>query len=343
LPATQVSDVEPDYEIIFFPTVAHADAPGKTWELEIRGCVYENEKHRLALAILRDALALERVHLTKTEAGVFNERARLFMVDHKGGKKVVIELGNHALATAKTKADGEFSAVIRLSDADVQRLGPGPIEFHARLPAKDKRVFEGLGTFAPPSGLSVISDIDDTIKITQVRDYQAALKSTFLEPFQAVPGMAQVYQNWATNDGAQFYYVSASPWQLFLPLTDFLKSNGFPAGVFCLKEFRVTDRTRFSIFENPQKYKPGVIEPLFKTFSERKFVLVGDSGERDPEVYGDLARRFPGRVAHIFIRDVTGDAVQSPRYQQAFHDLPAGLWTVFHEPSEIGSVRLRPE
>jgi phosphatidate phosphatase APP1 len=263
------------------------------------------------------------------------------MVEHKGGKKIVIELANHSVVTAKTKANGKFSAVIRLSDTDVQKLGPGPVQFRALLPAKDKRMFTGAASFAPASGISVISDIDDTIKITQVRDRRAAVKNTFLEPFQAVPGMAQLYQNWATNDGAQFYYVSASPWQLFLPLSDFLKSNGFPAGVFCLKDFRLKDKTRFSLFENPQKYKPGIIEPILKTFPQRQFVLIGDSGERDPEIYGDLARRFRKQVSHIFIHDVTGDALQSPRYQQAFRDLPASLWTVFHEPSEIGSVKLR--
>ena len=57
--------------------------------------------------------------------------------------------------------------------------------------------------------------------------------------------MSQVYRNWATNQGAQFYYVSASPWQLFLPLTEFLKANEFPLGVFCLKEFRLKDKSRF--------------------------------------------------------------------------------------------------
>jgi phosphatidate phosphatase APP1 len=344
LAADQVSDIESDYEIVFFPAIAHAsNSAAKDWDVEIHGCVYENEKHRLALATLREALALDRIHLTTPEKQRLNERTRLFMVDHKSGRKVVIQIGDHIFTSAKTRDNGEFLTKVRLSDEDVRNLGPGPVEFKAVLARKDNRVFKGIIFFAPASGISVISDIDDTIKVTQVLDRRAALKNTFLEPFKAVAGMPQLYRNWATNEGAQFYYVSASPWQLFLPLADFLKANNFPVGVFCLKEFRLKDNTRFSIFENPQKYKPEIIEPILKNYPERRFVLIGDSGESDPEIYGDLTRKFQKQISHIFIRDVTGEAGESSRYKQAFRDLPAGLWTVFHDPAEITAVKLKGE
>jgi phosphatidate phosphatase APP1 len=265
------------------------------------------------------------------------------MVEHKSGRKIVIQIGNRLFASAKTKANGEFLTKVRLSEEDLRKLGPGPVEFKALLAAKDNRVFRGMIFFAPAAGISVISDIDDTIKVTQVRDHRAALKNTFVEPFKAVAGMPQLYRTWATNQGAQFYYVSASPWQLFLPLTEFLKANDFPLGIFCLKEFRLQDKTRFSIFENPQKYKPEIIEPILKNYPERKFVLVGDSGERDPEIYGDLARKFQKQIEHIFIRDVTGEAGESLRYKQAFRNLPAALWTVFHDPAEIATEKFKVE
>ena len=90
-----------------------------------------------------------------------------------------------------------------------------------------------------------------------------------------------------------------------------------------------------SLFENPEKYKPAVIEPLLKMFPQRTFVLVGDSGERDPEIYAALAREHPQQIRHIFIRDVTGETAEAERYKAAFHDLEPGLWKVFHEPAEI--------
>jgi phosphatidate phosphatase APP1 len=102
----------------------------------------------------------------------------------------------------------------------------------AVLPVKDNRIFTGNLSFFDDAGIIVISDIDDTIKITQVHDRKATLRNTFLEPFRPVPGMADLYNSWAQKTGAQFCYVSASPWQLYSPLADFIRSNGFPAGVF---------------------------------------------------------------------------------------------------------------
>src|SRR5882762_8289691 len=81
--AVQTSTIEADYDLIFFPTVAHPIEAGKKWEFEIHGCVFENDKHRLALAFLREALELDRVRLTPSQTKTFNERTRLFMVDHK--------------------------------------------------------------------------------------------------------------------------------------------------------------------------------------------------------------------------------------------------------------------
>jgi phosphatidate phosphatase APP1 len=99
------------------------------------------------------------------------------------------------------------------------------------------------------------------------------------------------------------------------------------------------DKTRYSLFENPQQYKPPLIEPILKSYPERKFVMVGDSGERDPEIYGDLARAYRKQVEHIFIRAVTSDSIRSARYAQAFRDLPASMWTLFHDPAKIAGFK----
>jgi phosphatidate phosphatase APP1 len=137
------------------------------------------------------------------------------------------------------------------------------------------------------------------------------------------------------TNGAQFHYVSASPWQLYQPLSEFVRRNGFPAGTFHLKYFRVMDGTVLNLFQSPEAYKPGVIEPLLERFPQRRFVLVGDSGERDPEIYGALARKFPRQIVRILIRDVTGEAADAPRYRKAFDGLPLAQWRIFKEPEEI--------
>jgi phosphatidate phosphatase APP1 len=192
--------------------------------------------------------------------------------------------------------------------------------------------------FLEEQGVSVISDIDDTIKISEVLDKPALLENIFCRTFKPVEGMAGVYRGWERALGVQFHYVTASPWQLYVPLSDFTRSNGFPAGTWHMKEFRVKDRSVLELFASPEHYKPGVIEPLLRRFPKRQFVLVGDSGEKDPEIYGALARKYPAQIQRIFIRDVTGESAGSPRYEKAFAQVPRDHWQVFKEPREIRDV-----
>jgi hypothetical protein len=336
------SNLKRQQEVVFYPTLAHSAEAGGGWELEIHGCVYDFDQRRLALALLREALGLEGVALTPAENKLLTERARLFMVDHKAGKKLVVRIGGQTFTLSKSTANGQFSGTIRLSDSEAQALKTSATPIQAVLPANDPRQFIGALNLFADAGITVISDIDDTIKVTQVHDRKATLRNTFLNPFQPVPGMAEVYRAWAERPAAQFCYVSASPWQLFLPLSEFVRSNGFPAGMFYLKNFRLKDESVFSLFQNPEKYKPVVIEPLLKQFPQRQFVLVGDSGERDPEIYGRLARQYPGQVIRIFIRNVSGEPAGAPRYKNAFRDLPSALWKVFQDPSEIIGLLPQP-
>jgi len=330
----QTSNLKRDQEVVFYPSMCRC-VDGKTWETEIHGCVYEPDKRRTALALLRGALALEHVHLTEAQNTIFTERARLFMVDHKGGKRIVARIGGRDFELGKSRPDGQFSAVIQLPDSAVKKLSSGAPAVQAVLRAKDARVFTGEVNLFGDKGTTVISDVDDTIKLTQVGDRKATLRHTFLEPFEPVPGMAEVYRAWAKRCDAQFCYVSASPWQLFTPLAEFVRSNGFPTGVFYLKKFRWKDESFSSLFESPEKYKPAIIGPLLKEFPDRKFVLVGDSGERDPEIYAALAREHPQQVVRIRIRDVTNETAGWERFQTALHGLPRSLWRVFVEPNEI--------
>jgi len=209
------------------------------------------------------------------------------------------------------------------------------MDFEAVLPPGDSRRFTGQVHLLEATGLSVISDIDDTIKITEVRDRRAMLRNTFLRDFQGVPGMAGFYQTLARFNGARFHYVSASPWQLYPLVAEFIQSSGFPEGTFALRAFRWKDESFFNLFTDPEAYKLAAIEPLLRQFPQRRFVLVGDSGERDPEVYAALARKFPEQIRRIYIRDVTGEPGTAARYQQCFSGIPGNRWQVFRAPGEI--------
>ncbi|MCX7723482.1 MAG: DUF2183 domain-containing protein [Verrucomicrobiae bacterium] len=325
-----------DEQIVFYPSLGVLKPDGSC-EIEIRGCVYERESRWLALAALRKALGLADIEMSPAERRVFADRARLFLVDHEHGKQIVARVGGTNLPVASTDADGWFGSIVRISaPAPVHAARDGiEIEIEAVLPPADQRVFKGSCLLLRQDGLSVVSDIDDTIKITEVLDRKAMLRNTFLRTFKPVPGMAALYQELARSNHAVFHYVSASPWQLYQPLAEFVVSNGFPAGSFHLKKFRWRAESFRSLLAGPEKFKLSVLESLIERCPRRRFLLIGDSGERDPEVYAVLARKYPQQVVGVWIRDVTGESREAERYRKAFTGLPESLWQVFRDPAEI--------
>lgn len=193
----------------------------------------------------------------------------------------------------------------------------------------------------------MISDIDDTIKDSNVLKQRELLLNTFLHVFKPVAGMAEQYQSWkSSHPNISFHYVSSSPRQLYSALNDFLREQQFPLGALHLRDIRVSDELFGT--ETSENHKLTAIGKLFLAFPGRRYVLMGDSGEADPEIYGDIARRFPRQIIAIYIRDVTSDvdatAAHSPegvltqedgRYQRAFHSLDNALWQVFKNPDSI--------
>ena len=125
------------------------------------------------------------------------------------------------------------------------------------------REFFGVVHLIPSEGISVISDIDDTIKVSDVTNKKELIRNTFLRPFRAVEGMADTYRCWA-DQGVVFHLVSSSPWQLYEPLARFLAESGFPESTFHLKRFRLTDRTAFNLLADPLTTKPQAIEPILR-------------------------------------------------------------------------------
>jgi phosphatidate phosphatase APP1 len=210
------------------------------------------------------------------------------------------------------------------------------ISFRAITKAGDERIFQGKVHLIEPQGISVISDIDDTIKISNVQDKEALLKNTFFKEFSPVSGMADIYRAWQ-QDGAVFHYLSASPWQLYPALSSFIAASGFPDGSYNLKNFRMKDETFFNLFSSQEEYKKPIVENLLKKYPGRRFILVGDAGEEDPEIFANAARQYPQQVLHIFIRDLNPDEVQSDRYKTTFRGIPKERWTLFGEGSDLSN------
>ncbi len=184
----------------------------------------------------------------------------------------------------------------------------------------------------PPYGLSVISDIDDTVKITEMpAGTKVVLRNTFFKPYQAAPGMADLYRLW---DDAAFHYVSGTPRQFFHPLTEFLfhENQGFPPGSMHMKNVQKnflsheTWRNMVELLINDDYtfvQKSAQIIEILEAFPERRFILVSDSGERDPEIYREMMRRFPEQIEKVYIRDVVNDREHNPERLEGMEVIPA--------------------
>lgn len=154
------------------------------------------------------------------------------------------------------------------------------------------------------NGVSLISDIDDTIKHSAIGSgAREIFRNAFIRELGdlTIEGVKEWYSR-LSDMGVKFHYVSNSPWQLYPVFTKFFATAGLPPGSFHLKEYSGMLQ---GIFEPVAERKKSTLDKIARDFPERSFILVGDSGEADLEVYTDFVLENPGRVLGVFIRDVT--------------------------------------
>ncbi|RFU79134.1 hypothetical protein TARUN_3083 [Trichoderma arundinaceum] len=170
-------------------------------------------------------------------------------------------------------------------------------------------VNEGLSTtqevkYIEPYGVSLISDIDDTVKMSNISaGAREIFRNTFVRELAdlTIDGVREWYGKMQSL-GVSVHYCSNSPWQLFPMLATFFRISGLPLGSLHLKQYSGMLQ---GIFEPVAERKKNTLVRLLRDFPSRKFLLVGDSGEADLEVYTELALAYPGRILAVFIRDVT--------------------------------------
>jgi phosphatidate phosphatase APP1 len=162
----------------------------------------------------------------------------------------------------------------------------------------------------------VISDIDDTILLTGLTEGVAMVARTVLREASeraAIPGMSALYRGLARGVPSRsgnrkpvptFFYVSTGSWSFYPALQEFVQLRGFPVGPMFLTDWGPTERY---IRRSGAEHKRAAIRRLLAAYPGMRFVLIGDSGQRDPLTYEEMAREFPGRVALILIRQVGDD------------------------------------
>jgi len=213
--------------------------------------------------------------------------------------------------SATTDDDGTF-------DLDVEGLrtalpvGVLPIKVTLASPGVVlQRGGEGVLHVFAERGVLVVSDVDDTIVQTFVTEKRRAVKQVLTkgeDTLDAVPGAPAAYQHARAAGAAGFVYLSGSPQNLYPRVHGYLAHLQIPAGPLLLKNVGGDELLV------QRAYKTQRLVWLLTMFPRLGLLLVGDDGEKDPEIYTELQRRFPARRIGIVIRNTTGAAVTSPRF-----------------------------
>ncbi len=162
------------------------------------------------------------------------------------------------------------------------------------------------------SQFGVISDIDDTVLVTDATNLLQTAKLTFLGnaytrlPFAGIASFYRALQSGpVTTLFNPIYFVSSSPWNLYDLLVDFFRIQGIPKGPILLRDFSLSSKLFSS--EGHHTHKLSMIRKVLDVNPNLSFVLIGDSGQQDPEIYAQVVRENPNRIRAVYIRDVTED------------------------------------
>jgi phosphatidate phosphatase APP1 len=234
------------------------------------------------------------------------------------------------MSAAQLTASDDWGVI----SAELRTPMPGPESIRAEarvfLPASDP-------------GLLIISDIDDTVLQSRATNLLAALRMVLLEnahtrlPF---PGVAAFYRALRAGPGGMArhptFYVSSSPWNLYDVITRFLELQGIPHGPLLLRD---VDLGFSAISEQGHhSHKREMIRRVLNTYPTSPAVLIGDSGQQDPEIYRDVVHEFRGRIRAVYIRDVSGHPERSRLIQQLADEVLRAGSTLLLTPDTLAAA-----
>jgi phosphatidate phosphatase APP1 len=214
-----------------------------------------------------------------------------------------------AVAEVETDADGYFRI-------EMAPGGPVPpdVRWHRLEIAMlaPERVAAAAEVYIPPpqARFVVVSDIDDTVMHTGVANKAAMLWRLFVldaEDRTVFPGVSHLYRalhaGAAGDEANAMLYVSRAPWGIYDLLDTFFRRNDIPVGpILFLREWGIS--WKHPLPRRAVDHKRVLIEAMMGLYADMPFVLIGDSGQHDPEVYARLAADAGDRVLAVYIRDV---------------------------------------
>lgn len=209
--------------------------------------------------------------------------------------------------------EGYFEVDFDIHDEKLKSENWHEIHFELLDQVSPKDQLEAKGKIMIPgtqSTFGVISDVDDTILISNATNFLKKASVMLLnnastrKPFEGIAAFYRALQRGnSNNDFNPIFYVSSSEWNLFDLLKNFCEIHEIPRGPFLLRDVGVSEN-KF-IKSGHGEHKLDKIKRIMGIYPDLPFILIGDSGQKDPEIYRKVAMGKPDRIKGIYIRDVT--------------------------------------
>ncbi|KAI1106454.1 hypothetical protein F4804DRAFT_30051 [Jackrogersella minutella] len=187
----------------------------------------------------------------------------------------------------------------------------------------------------PPTGLTIISDIDDILRVTKIYDPKEGLLNSFARAFTPWMNMPDVYANWsATIPNFHFHYLTTTPEQVTRNYMEFIYKT-YPLGSFDTRPLN------FSDVSATLSIRKALLDKIFQTFPQRKFVLVADTSNSDVmKDYPQMVRDYPGQVQCIFLRNTTATDSSDlfPYDTSGFKGIDQKQYMFFVTPDDLRNV-----
>jgi len=335
-----------DDTVWLLDNTAYRNAKTGKWETEYVAAMFS--QHTSSPVMDAVNLVARQIDMSEDDDGygTLQERLMPFLQDIRPGTTVRVLHGGQSppIKLGPGGRNGISADIKQIPDSTEGQI----TTTFAKVPSGANGILECRTFYAEPEGWGVISDIDDTIKITQTSDPIGILQTTFVDTPQVCPGMPEFYQRIQSmiKETSPWFYLSASPYNLYPFLRDF-RQHHYPHGTIVLRDssWMSIPGLLQTLTLGTEDYKVDRMEKIHDWLPKRKMICIGDSTQSDPEAYGEIYRKYPGWVKIILIRKVEDIAAigierknEPQRFEEAFKDVPRDAWHVFHSPTECDEL-----
>lgn len=256
---------------------------------------------------VRGRILQDRIVLSRSEDGAiksFVKMIKRLMTDEKKDFPITIVCAGQSYQT-NTCDEGYFEIDFEQS----QKYTESSITIRAD---KARSIESKIDIISEHAQYGIISDIDDTIMKTGVASllkWRLMINTFFINPWRrkSFDNFQEVFHHFRKGkkriEDHPIFYISNSPWNLFGYLQTYLRSKNFPSGFLFLRDINIG---MFSSKALEEKNKFKEILKVFSICKEMPFVLIGDSGEVDSDIYLKLMSMFPERIKAVYIREIYG-------------------------------------